>query len=408
MQRYQISFFLKPTLCLLAGLLLCMIALHPQSAFAEETNPAAEQTKPTLSELLTDPEDGQLDASAFLATTKGFLPVVSIITEPAVGFGAALGLVFFHDSIQNRAEQMKQLNAEGKQVRLAPPSLTGLFGMATENGSRAGGVFHFGVWKHDQLRYTGALMLPAMNLDFYGVGDFLPVDSVSYELKGHYFLQELISRIGDSDFFLGGNYKHTKFVVSLDSAINIPVIPQSVTIRSSGIGLVAKFDSRNSMFTPDTGTNIIIEASFYREAFGSDNNFNMLLTHFRTWLPIRSNWTLGLRLDGDFSSDDTPFYMLPAIRLRGISATRYQGDHAVTAEAELRWDFTPRWSLVGFAGAGRTATYTVNELVKSKTHPAVGAGFRYLLARLFHLRVGIDVAKSQEESAVYITMGSAW
>lgn len=407
MQCYQISFFPRPTIRLLTGLLLCVIALQHQSAFAEEAD-AADQTKPSMSELLTDPEDGKLDASAFLATTKGFLPIVSIITEPAVGFGAALALVFFHDSIQNRAEQMKQLNAEGKQVRLAPPSLTGVFGLATENGSRMGGVFHFGVWKHDQLRYTGALMLPSMNLDFYGIGDFLPIDSVSYKLKGHYFLQELVSRLGGSDFFLGGNYKHTKFDVNLDSAINIPGIPQRVTIRSSGIGLVAKFDSRNSIFTPDSGTNINIEASFYREALGSDNNFTMLSTHFRTWLPLHSNWTLGLRLDGDFSSDSTPFYMLPAISLRGISATRYQGEQAVTVEAELRWDFTPRWSLVGFAGAGRTATNTMNELVKSKTHPAAGAGFRYLLARLFHLRVGLDVAKSQEESAIYITMGSAW
>ena len=35
--------------------------------------------------LFTDPEDGALDASEWLLEKKGFLPVPTIITEPAVG-----------------------------------------------------------------------------------------------------------------------------------------------------------------------------------------------------------------------------------------------------------------------------------------------------------------------------------
>jgi hypothetical protein len=37
----------------------------------------------------TDPEDGQFDMSQFLATAYGFMPIGSIITEPAVGYGSA-------------------------------------------------------------------------------------------------------------------------------------------------------------------------------------------------------------------------------------------------------------------------------------------------------------------------------
>ena len=110
---------------------------------------------------------------------------------------------------------MKASNPDGSKVRLAPPSLTGLFGLATENGSLGAGVFHFGVWKHDTLRYTGALMFPSMNLDFYGIGDYLPIDSVSYNLKGSFFLQELLARIADSDFFLGETTKTLNLTSSL-------------------------------------------------------------------------------------------------------------------------------------------------------------------------------------------------
>ena len=39
---------------------------------------------------LIDPEDGMLDASDYLASASGFLPVPIIITEPAVGYGLAI------------------------------------------------------------------------------------------------------------------------------------------------------------------------------------------------------------------------------------------------------------------------------------------------------------------------------
>ena len=37
-----------------------------------------------------------------------------------------------------------------------------------------------------------------------------------------------------------------------------------------------------------------------------------------------------------------------------------------------------------------------------------GIGFRYLLAKKFGLRVGIDITKSKENEAFFIQVGSAW
>src|SRR5215471_17978154 len=41
-------------------------------------------------------EDGWLDVSGFLDEKYGFLPVAIPITEPAVGYGAAVGLAFIN------------------------------------------------------------------------------------------------------------------------------------------------------------------------------------------------------------------------------------------------------------------------------------------------------------------------
>ena len=65
------------------------------------------------------------------------------------------------------------------------------------------------------------------------------------------------------------------------------------------------------------------------------------------------------------------------------------------------WAFTPRWILQGFVGAGCAARTPA-----AQSEEAWGAGFRYLIARQYGLRTGIDVAFSEHEQAVYCNVGS--
>ena len=39
---------------------------------------------------------------------------------------------------------------------------------------------------------------------------------------------------------------------------------------------------------------------------------------------------------------------------------------------------------------------------------AGGFGFRYLVARALNFRSGIDVGFSEEDTAIYLTFGTAW
>ncbi len=52
-----------------------------------------------LPEPMRDPNDGQLDMSDTLLWHKGVLPVPAIITEPAIGYGFGLALLYFHDAV---------------------------------------------------------------------------------------------------------------------------------------------------------------------------------------------------------------------------------------------------------------------------------------------------------------------
>ena len=93
--------------------------------------------------------------------------------------------------------------------------------------------------------------------------------------------------------------------------------------------------------------------------------------------------------------------------MRGIPSLRYQGENVFVTEVYPRWDFTKRWSAVGFAGIGWTAE-EIYERGDYDGGVAYGLGFRCLVARRMGLREGLDIAHGPEETVVYLSMGSSW
>jgi hypothetical protein len=363
-------------------------------------------------EQFIDPQDGKFDASQWLITQKGFLPVPIIITEPAVGYGGGAALLFFHPQkdkpYQEEVDQNSQKGSEKKKPAL-PPSISGIVGLGTENGTWAAGGFHFGTWKQDRIRYTGGVIYPSVNLTFYGTEE-RPIlkNGIDYNLEGWFMLQELIFRLHDSNFFLGPKLIY----YNIDSKFEfnkLPIEPWQLNIKSYGLGLKAVYDSRDNIFTPNTGINADISALFYNvenDLTGS-KEYQMLDGTGRFYWQLFADIVLGWRLYGAFSSGDVPFYALPYINLRGIPAMRYQGENVLTTEIETRWNLNERWSLVFFGGVGRTAD-SVDNFSDSKDRWAGGTGFRYLIARVFGLYSGMDFAWGPEDFVFYFQTGSAW
>jgi len=99
--------------------------------------------------------------------------------------------------------------------------------------------------------------------------------------------------------------------------------------------------------------------------------------------------------------------MRPSISLRGVAAMRYQGEEVAQLEAELRWQFYGRWSILGFMGAGDAW----NHLEEGKQVQGViagGGGFRYELARSYGIHMVVDVASAATPARSTFRVGSAW
>jgi hypothetical protein len=336
-------------------------------------------------DIFTDPEDGAFDASAWLLDKKGFLPVPILITEPAIGYGGGAALLWFRESMGER-------QARG---RLSPPDIFGGVLAATENGTTLAGAFGMVTFAQEHWRWRGFIGRPDINLDFYTADDA----SIGYNLEGWATTQQLMRRVGESENFVGARWNYIDFEARFDpSGAQPAVVGAGREIRSSGLGLFFEHDSRDNFFTASRGWKGFVEGVFYSPDFGGDEEYQTYRAHIFAYFPVTNLLIVGARADVRAARGDVPFYQLPYIELRGIPALRYQDDETAVIEMELRWNVSPRWAVVAFAGHGEAG----------QSASSWGIGFRRLVARRLGIYMGVDLAKGPEETAIYIQAGSAW
>jgi len=366
-----------PALALAAAAALAL-ALAPAEARAEGSP-------------FVDPLDGAFDVDRWLASRHGFVPIVAPITEPAVGYGAAAGALFLHGRLGEEVP-------EGE--RRVPPSLSAAVGMYTSNGSWGAAAAHLGHWRNGDLRYLGAAAYASLELSAYVAAD----TRVRFRIEAVPVVQELTARVGDTDLSLGGRYTFIGSRLHPGNADDAASIPgRDLRTILSGLGGVLRWDSRDGIFSPSRGVRVEAVATWYAPWLGSDRDGWRAQISEVSYAAL-APWLVGaVRLDLQLSGGDLPFWFRPYVALRGIPALRYQGRHVFVAETEERIDLTPRWSAVAFGGAGVAAAAAQPTLAFSG-----GGGFRYLLARQFNVRAGLDVARGPEDWAVYLIFGNAW
>lgn len=353
-------------------------------------------------ETLIDPEDGKLDASNYLASAKGFLPIPIIITEPAVGYGAGGVITYFH--------KPKEIDQKVHPHK-GPPSISAGFGVKTDNGTYAYGGAHSGVWKDDHIRYLGAIAKADVNMTFYSsLGEEAgKEDGTDFNLDGILLFQQFKFRLKESNWWMGANYLYFNAENTFESSFEPEgaLSDSQFDLAQGGLGALVEYDGRNTTFTPSNGLRATLKFRNYDNIWGGDFDYNHLQGSVDHFTPFGAYSSLGLRLEGEKVSGKAPFFAYPYVSLRGIPAMRYQGEEVITAKAEYLWGITPRWSMVFFGGVGKT--YAIDEFeVEGDTVAAGGLGFRYRLARKQGLQVGVDIARGPEETAVYLTVGSAW
>lgn len=347
---------------------------------------------------IRDTLDGKLDFSRFLVEYNGFIPIMTIITEPALGgFGAGVGPIF-----------LRQPKVPAGMGYVAP-DVSGAYAMYTVNDSWAGFGFHQASYPKPGIKYRVGGGYTSINLSFYHEFEDIGEKQFDFNIRMIPVFFNVSKRISKSDVYFGLKYTFMdndltpRFDESLPGFINDTDLGSKV----SSPGLFFDWDKRNSIFTPDEG--FLLNVGYQQDDnwTGSDftfGKFNELALFF--W-PIKQNWIFGLRFEGLQATQDPPFYMLPYISLRGIPAMRFQGRQTYVLETEQRFDLNLRWSIIGFVGYGK-AINADESFNGGRNVFNVGTGFRYLISRLFKIRAGIDIAAGPDSWGWYINFGHPW
>lgn len=348
-----------------------------------------------------DSLDHKFDLSDWVITAKGFIPIPVLITEPALGgIGGGLAPVF----IQPNSPYLDTIDGKLVKNRVKPTIYGGVLGYTANNSWIAGG-FASGAIKKWRANYKVSTGLANVNMNFYKEFPVIGERSFEFNLKIIPFQGHLLKQINKSSWYAGMDYMFQKTELqNKNFDFNTSKELNSIISR---LGLLVDYDKRDNTFTPNKGIRFKASIGASEDFLGSDYNYISMNTIALAYIPISNTITSGFRLEYQQICGDAPFYTLPFIDMRGIPAMRYQGDVVTFAETEWRWDFTSRYSLVGFAGLGN-AFSSKNNLETSSWKSSGGMGARYLMARKLKLRMGVDIARGPEEWAYYIVFGTSW
>ncbi|MCE3254096.1 MAG: hypothetical protein K0Q67_3116 [Cellvibrio sp.] len=348
--------------------------------------------------LLFSKDDGWLDVGGFIDQAYGFIPLVIPITEPAVGYGATVGLVFVDREVENA------------EAGFGRPNMTFVGGLQTENDTKGAFAADSRYWFDDHMQSLIGGFDMSVNLDYHGIGSdpALENDPQRYNISANGAFLMGRYRLGNSRSWLGLGYLLADTQLEFARKPDQPELP-GIDLENELSGLLPEYtyDSRDSIFTPNKGFYFNTSAAIFSPELGGDEKFERLsLTTLGFW-PVADKITISAAVGAVHSSSDTPIYLRPYIQLRGAPAMRYQGEYAAQIEAEVRWQFWHRFSAVAFGGGG-TAGNEFLERKRTREINTGGLGFRYEMARKYQLHMGIDAAHGPDGMAYYLVFGSAW
>jgi hypothetical protein len=362
-----------------------------------------QQHKKSIS--LRDSLDGAFDMSDYIIEANGFVPVPYIITEPAFGgFGGALIPVFIK-------KRPPYVDSTKKGIIKTPvaPDITGGIIVYTVNDTWMLAGFRSGTFVKSRIKYVVGGGFANLNLSFYKTFTQVGEKELQFNIKNYPFVLQVSKRLRLSHWYAGLKYVflHSETQYVGDKVLDSLTMSLDFTRTVSQLGAIVELDNRDNIFTPNKGVKLHVDGNRSDAFLGSDYDFWRVNYYMYSYLALSKRLTGGLRLDGQQTFGDIPFYLLPFVDMRGIPKFRYQGKANILSELELRWDVVRRWSIMLYGGTGK-AFDAWSDFGSTGWVASYGTGFRYLLARKFKLRVGIDIAKGPEKWAYYIVFGSNW
>jgi outer membrane protein assembly factor BamA len=181
--------------------------------------------------------------------------------------------------------------------------------------------------------------------------------------------------------------------------------------KTSGIGPLVTWDTRNSAYSPTHGTFAEMQYIFFENATASDFHFRLFNIDLRHFISVTDKSVLALQAISGIGAGNVPFRKLEELggsdMMRGYYGGRYTDQCLVAGQAEFRQFLLWRIGVVGFASMGEVA-HAIDGFSTAGFHYAWGGGLRLLLSKNEKLNLRIDYGIGSHSTALNLQIREAF
>jgi hypothetical protein len=234
---------------------------------------------------------------------------------------------------------------------------------------------------------------------YYGLGPHTSVADTNL-MQNRFLRVEIkpLRRVG-RELFLGPYYR-------LASTFDVDwQFPSRISSRlpggsggvTSGVGITALVEGRNSSTTPTSGHFLQVDYLVQSGRIGSDFAYSYLALDARTYIPVRGGRdVIALAAYGQFNGPGVPIQVMAFLGnetsqsvMRGVYLGRFRDRHEVVAQADYRGHLKGRFGYVLFGATGNVFGGPGNGLFDDPKF-TYGAGLRFDVNPADPLNIRVD------------------
>jgi len=321
------------------------------------------------------------------------------ISSPAIGNGIipVLGYIF----------------PFSKNDTISPPSVVGVAGLATDDGSRGFALGTRLYMKEDRYRITAGFVHGNIDYNIYGP-NFASNLKLPIVQTGHAYLLEFQRRLF-WQFFVGPRFFMGDSILTLkpSSETGVPIPPNlGLHTTLTSVGAAVTRDTSSNRFYPTGGTFFGFTGDFFSEGLGSKYSFQSYKTTFDYYHSLSEKQVLAYNAFFCATGGSPPFYGNCIYgtnnELRGYIAGKTFTRYVLATQLEYRLELPKRLGLVVFGGLGGVIPGGSQLLFQNKFLPSGGGGLRFLMSRKFHVNLRADIAQGTEGHTFSMGVGEAF
>jgi outer membrane protein assembly factor BamA len=275
----------------------------------------------------------------------------------------------------------------------------------------------FGVdqyWDQDRYHAAGSVGYAEFPAAFYGIGNHTKMSNVeAYTPQSGWLYFDFLKTISRG-FYLGCQYEldDTRILkIKTGGSLDTNVIAGKSSGVSSGLGVVADWDTRDNILYPMRGRFYRFSFTPFSSAFGSHFKFVRMNFDLRQYFSLWKSQVLAYQVYVNTITGDAPFYKMSTLGgpdlMRGYPRRRFRDRDMIAFQTEYRVPLFWRIGVVGFAGAGEVA-HRIHDVRIQDLKYSLGYGMRFQIDRKNHTNLRMDMGYGKKSFSPTLAIQEAF